>query len=292
MNFNLRMSSIQNLLAVFISVITFLPQGTFAKIARTEAENSDCGDSGDKRYQVPCCKTMKPQNDQDTDAPPMERSGTNNEIGDLSVTAADGDNESFVFGKRMDDLAETYDEAVAMCKDQGAGWNLCPFDDLMSGQIFFQLSVDEEVQLAMMSRGEMAANPTNDGPSGVWVRGQCEGVPMMSSPIESEAVEMNGEFNMSNDSGSAIDTDSMLIGAGIGAVVMLLVVGLLAMIMKWRKTTAKGQESDLSKVVDAPNVVHVEDDSVEVAKVEGAATVEVVDAEVPTPAGAAVTVAV
>merc|ERR1719356_2132084 len=91
---------------------------------------------------------------------------------------------------------------------------------------------------------------------------------------------------------AAIDSDSMLIGAGIGVVVMLLVGGLFAMIMKWRKTTAKGQESDMGQVVDAPNVARVEDDSVEVAKEEGAATVEVVDAEVPTPAGAAVTVAV
>merc|ERR1712190_27446 len=115
----------------------------------------------------------------------------------------------------------------------------------------------------------------------------------MDDIIEYEAVGMTAELNMSNESSTvAIDSKSMLIGAGIGAVVMLLVVGLFAMIMKWRKNTVKGQESEVSEVVDAPNVVHVEDDSVEVAKVEGAATVEVVDAEVPTPAGAAVTVAV
>jgi len=133
---------------------------------------------------------------------------------------------------------------------------------------------------------------------GVWVHDQCEpfAMEMVDDIIEYEAVGMTAEFNAPNEgtqgSTAAIDSDSMLIGAGIGAVVMLLVVGLFAMIMKWRKSAAKGQESDMSKVVDAPNVVHVEDDSVEVAKVEGAATVEVVDAEVPTPAGAAVTVAV
>merc|ERR1712040_23209 len=105
---------------------------------------------------------------------------------------------------------------------------------------------------------------------------------MVDDIIEYEAAAMTAEFNASNESSTAaIDSDSMLIGAGIGAVVMLLVVGLFAMIMKWRKNTVKGQESDMGKVVDAPNVVHVEDDSVEVA-----------DAEVPTPAGAAVTVAV
>ena len=196
-----------------------------------------------------------------------------------------------VLGMKMDDLAETYDEAVAMCNDQGAEWNLCPFDDLTSGQIFFQLSVDEEVQLAMMSRTETDGNSTNSGASGFWADSHCEGVPLIS-PIEYEAVEMYGDFNLSNDSGSGIDTDSMMIGAGIGAVGMLLVVGLFAIIMKWRKTTAKGQESDMVQVVDAPNVVHVEDGSAEVAKEDGAATVEVVDAEVPTPTGAAVTVAV
>merc|ERR1719334_2643012 len=128
----------------------------------------------------------------------------------------------------------------------------------------------------------------------VWVHDQCEPLTFtMDADMAYEAVAMTAEFNASNESSTAaIDSDSLLIGAGIGAVVMLLVVGLFAMIMKWRKTTAKGQESDMGQVVDAPNVVHVEDDSVEVAKVEGAATVEVVDAEVPTPAGAAVTVAV
>ena len=129
----------------------------------------------------------------------------------------------------------------------------------------------------------------------VWVHDQCEPFTMYTANdiIEYEAVGMTAELNMSDESSTAaIDSDSILIGAGIGAVVMLLVVGLFAMIMKWRKSAAKGQENDMSKVVDAPNVVHVEDDSVEMAKVEGAATVEVVDAEVPTPAGAAVTVAV
>lgn len=65
MKFNLRMSSIQQWLAVFISVMTFLPAGSSNKkcIRRlTETEkvpDNDCGGSGKKRYQVPCCKTMK-----------------------------------------------------------------------------------------------------------------------------------------------------------------------------------------------------------------------------------------
>jgi len=115
----------------------------------------------------------------------------------------------------------------------------------------------------------------------VWVHDQCEpfAMEMVDDIIEYEAVGMTAEFNAPNEgtqgSSAAIDSDSMLIGAGIGAVVMLLVVGLFAMIMKWRKSAAKQQESEVSKVVDAPNVVHVEDDSAEVAKVEGTATVAV-----------------
>jgi len=100
--------------------------------------------------------------------------------------------------------------------------------------------------------------------------------------IEFEAVGMNGEFNASNDSGSAIDADSMMLGAGIGAVVVLLVAGLIMAVMKWKRNTAKVEVNEMSEVVDAPNVVHVEEDSAEVAKVEGTAT----------PAGNAVTVAV
>jgi len=113
---------------------------------------------------------------------------------------------------------------------------------------------------------------------GVWVHDQCEPFSMFTADdiIEYEAFGMTAEFNASNESSTAaIDSDSLLIGAGIGAVAMLLVVGLFAMIMKWRKSAAKQQESEVSKVVDAPNVVHVEDDSAEVAKVEGTATVAV-----------------
>merc|ERR1711972_977597 len=261
------------------------------------------------------------------------------------------------------------DEAAAMCKAEGAEWTLCLIDDLMSGQIYFQETMEEEMTITarrwknmlrakktrMSARCNKDSNKWNEqkcrkwcdaakrtpaqreqcleilgqrrrlggklqSPDyeedrgmesmdrsldrdidlfpesyGVWVHDQCEpfAMEMVDDIIEYEAVGMTAEFNAPNeDSTATIDSDSMLIGAGIGAVVMLLVVGLFAMIMKWRKSAAKGQESDMSKVVDAPNVVHVEDDSVEVAKVEGAATVEVVDAEVPTPAGAAVTVAV
>jgi len=271
---------------------------------------------------------------------------------DEEVPSMDGDDEkepcdeAIVLGKRMDDMVETHVDAAAMCQAEGAGWDLCLIDDLMSGQIYFQETMDEEMTITARRvtkssycpneanyindprRWELrcqrwCSNPRNarecmfqqkrrrlgkesnsasamalDSATesyGVWVYDQCEPFSMFTADdiIEYEAVAMTAEFNASNESSTAaIDSDSMLIGAGIGAVVMLLVVGLFAMIMKWRKNTAKGQESDMGQVVDAPNVVHVEDDSAEVAKAEGAATVEVVDAEVPTPAGAAVTVAV
>jgi len=266
------------------------------------------------------------------------------------MPSVDGDDEKepcddrIVLGKRMEYMAESHDEAAEMCKAVGAEWTLCLIDDLMSGQLYFQEAVEEEMtitsrrprlRLPKMCRErhtkyneqkcEEWCNIARKNPAqiawcakkfpgedrrrlgsetsldfvaesyAVWVHDQCEPFSMFTADdiIEYEAVAMTAEFNASNEgTTAAIDSDSMLIGAGIGAVVMLLVVGLFAMIMKWRKNTAKGQESDMGQVVDAPNVVHVEDDSVEVAKAEGAATVEVVDAEVPTPAGAAVIVAV
>merc|ERR1711972_254885 len=140
-----------------------------------------------------------------------------------------------------------------------------------------QLQFDPESPKSRISASAMALDATTKS-YGVWVYDQCEpfSMEMVDDVIEYEAFGMTAEFNASNESSTAaIDSDSMLIGAGIGAVAMLLVVGLFAMIMKWRKSAAKQQESEVSKVVDAPNVVHVEDDSVEVAKVEGTATVAV-----------------
>ena len=180
-------------------------------------------------------------------------------------------------------MVETQDEAAEMCKAEGTGWELCLSDDLMSGQIYFQMVVEEEMPIT-------AADAATES-HGVWVRDQCEPFSMftMDDMIEYEAVEMSAEFNASDENSTvAIDSDSMLIGAGIGAVVMLLVVGLFAVIMKWRKTTAKGQ-SNVSKADDAvlrmeddhaQNVVAVEDDddSAEVAKVDGTATVDAVSA--------------
>merc|ERR1711972_204097 len=244
------------------------------------------------------------------------------------------------------------DEAAAMCKAEGAEWTLCLIDDLMSGQIYFQETMEEEMTITarrwknmlrakktrMSARCNKDSNKWNEqkcrkwcdaakrtpaqreqcleilgqrrrlggklqSPDyeedrgmesmdrsldrdidlfpesyGVWVHDQCEPFSMFTADdiIEYEAFGMTAEFNASNESSTAaIDSDSLLIGAGIGAVAMLLVVGLFAMIMKWRKSAAKQQESEVSKVVDAPNVVHVEDDSAEVAKVEGTATVAV-----------------
>merc|ERR1712242_127582 len=112
---------------------------------------------------------------------------------------------------------------------------------------------------------------------GVWVHDQCEPFSMESvvGAVEYEAVGMNGEFNMENGSGSAIDADSMLLGAGIGAVVVLLVAALIMAVMKWRKNSAKGQVDEMSEAVDASNAAHVADDSSEVAKVDGVETVAV-----------------
>jgi len=282
---------------------------------------------------------------------------------DEEVPSMDGDDEkepsdeAIVLGKRMEDMVETHDEAAAMCKAEGAEWTLCLIDDLMSGQIYFQETMEEEMTITarrkcrkfpelcsgmMFSRAQkpkmskfckkkkwdeqkcrMWCDAAGRTPAqqkqchdklgrrrrlggklqspdyekdrgmdrsldrdidlfpesyGVWVHDQCEpfAMEMVDDIIEYEAVGMTAEFNAPNeDSTAAIDSDSMLIGAGIGAVVMLLVVGLFVMIMKWRKSAAKGHESDMSKVVDTPNVVHVEDDSAEVAKVEGTATVAV-----------------
>ena len=184
-----------------------------------------------------------------------------------------------VMVKRMEDMVETHDEAAEMCKAEGTGWGLCLMDDLMSGQIYVQETVEEEPMTIAAAVGATESY-------GVWVHDQCEPFSMEVADdiIDYEAVGMTEEFNATNESNS----DTVLIGAGIGAVVILLVVGLFAMIMKWRKTTAKGQESKVQDEVlrmedgSAPNVVPVEDDddSSEVANADGTANVDAVTAAV------------
>ena len=188
-------------------------------------------------------------------------------------------------------MVETHNEAVDMCKAEGSEWGLCLIDDLISGQIYVQETVEEEMTITARKaqyvdmdpnglRRRLASYGTTESYA-VWVNDQCERLTFtMDADMEYEAVAMTAEFNASNESSTAaIDSDSLLIGAGIGVVGQLLLVGLFEMIRKWRKNTVKGQESEVSEVVGAPNV-HVEDDSVEVAKEDGTTTVDAVTATV------------
>jgi len=241
-----------------------------ASMDQEDGADMECGGSETVQMaQVSCCMTFQKMETEENEQPSM--------VGDDEIV----DDEEVVLGKRMEDMVKTHDEAAEMCTAEGTGWTLCLVDDLMSGQIYFQETMEEEMTAAT------AYGATES--YGVWVRDQCEpfSMEMVHDIIEYEAVGMAAEFDASNESSTVvIDSDSMLIGAGIGAVVMLLVVGLFSVIMKWRKTTAKGQDIKVEDAVlrmeddHAPNVVPVDDDddSAEVAKADGTATVDAVSA--------------
>lgn len=56
-----------------------------------------------------------------------------------------------MLGKRMEDPVETHDEAASMCKAEGVEWGLCRINDLMSGQVYFQETVEEEMTITARS---------------------------------------------------------------------------------------------------------------------------------------------
>merc|ERR1712056_163932 len=101
------------------------------------------------------------------------------------------------------------------------------------------------------------------------------------------------------------DLNPMVIGAAVAGLLMVIVAVVLFVMRRRRKRSAKGQETEMGKVVNTSNVVHVPDDSTDVVvdeesgktvveKVEGTETAvnEVEVVAVPESDGGAVAIAV
>jgi len=167
-----------------------------------------------------------------------------------------------VIGQRMANKVGTYDDATDICENGGDGWRLCAVDELTSGEVFI--------------RGQGSRDGRNGG-SEFWVYDQCD--PIFVSSF-GDGLDGNGTVRVGNSEESMAFTASsgesvmgingILMGAGIGALVMLISVELMRLVKRWthrRKSTANVQQSETGNVIRY-NAVHVEEDTEKVGRLQ------------------------